>query len=140
MENDYQDNNIRHPVRIDRLDVNLHFIDHGLIRNLIIVSFLTLLRKHSNRVNVMESVKITTPETISWVRSNLSSCGQFQDIAHSEFIPARLVQVDCGPPRLVEMNGPDTRVLGCNSILQHERSTLALYILINLTGGDVPFY
>ncbi|KAI0448585.1 heterokaryon incompatibility protein-domain-containing protein [Xylaria acuta] len=50
--------------------------------------------------------KFMTPETISWVYSKLNSCRQCDGLLRSKFIPTRLVQVDCDPPRLVEMNGP----------------------------------
>ncbi|TGJ85324.1 hypothetical protein E0Z10_g3469 [Xylaria hypoxylon] len=60
--------------------------------------------------------KIMTPETISWLQSHLNSCRQCDNRSHGGLIPTRLVQVDCNPPRLVEMNPSTILALGLNSV------------------------
>ena len=45
-----------------------------------------------------------TPDTVSWIHSSLQSCQNCEALSRDQFIPTRLVQVDCDPPRLVEMD------------------------------------
>ncbi|KAI1149182.1 heterokaryon incompatibility protein-domain-containing protein [Nemania diffusa] len=49
---------------------------------------------------------ILTPTTVSWIQSQLSSCQICEEQPKDDFIPTRLIRVDCNPPSLVQMDKP----------------------------------
>ncbi|KAI2471035.1 HET-domain-containing protein [Annulohypoxylon bovei var. microspora] len=57
------------------------------------------------RLNINEPGYVLGPDTISWIQNNLDSTADLSlsnPQSDSEFVPTRLVRVDCQSPRLVE--------------------------------------
>lgn len=56
------------------------------------------------RLGLDRSNDVLGPDTIIWIQHMLDSTADLASVeqAHNEFVPTRLVRVDCQPPRLVE--------------------------------------
>ncbi|KAI1211058.1 HET-domain-containing protein [Annulohypoxylon truncatum] len=56
------------------------------------------------RLNINRPGCVLRPDTISWIQNNLDSTAEDFSRTHpdKEFVPTRLVRVDCQPPRLIE--------------------------------------